>query len=75
MLKTKYINEFYFEKARYRISDGKNNVFFLDVDYKNNCFSTTFIKSVALGNMKSEVEKIARDLLSRKHNVNFVNKK
>lgn len=60
------ITKFYFQKAKYLVG-GDNFEAFLVVDYKNNQFEYN-------GAEKSIVSRFARDLLKRKHNVNFADK-
>jgi hypothetical protein len=68
-----YTKSFVFEKARYVLSDGKGNRLLLTVDYKNNKHADVVIKKNGGGYMELQKEagKVARDLLERKHKVNF----
>ncbi len=60
------ITKFYFDSAKYLVGDDEDEGL-LAIDYKNNKFSYS-------GKLKKEVGKIAKDLLKRKHNVNFADK-
>lgn len=60
------ITKFYLDKASYSVGNDKTDAM-LVVDYKNNMFSYS-------GKMKNEVDKVAKDLLQRKHGVNFADK-
>jgi len=71
-----YTKSFTFEKAQYRLSDNNGNDILLEVDYENNKYSNTALMNSngGYGGLKKEAEKIAKDLLRRKHKVNFVKK-
>lgn len=60
------ITKFYFNKASYLVGDHQNEAL-LVVDYKNNKFGYD-------GRRKRAVVRIARDLLRRKHGVNFADR-
>jgi len=67
----KYIKSFVFDYAQYEIADENGNTGILKVNYKNNKFEVVTSSS---GELKSEAAKIAKDLLQRKHGVNFAGK-
>lgn len=55
--------------ATYKIS-GDHDEVLLNIDYKNNRYSIDAQK-ISDEKFKKEIQKIARDLLKRKHGVNF----
>jgi hypothetical protein len=69
-----HTKSFLFEKAQYVLSDGKGNSLLLIVDYKNNKHKDAVVKKNGGGYMKLQKEagKVAKDLLERKHKINFV---
>ncbi len=69
-IKTKYIKKFIFNKAEYFVGDGNGEEIILSIDYFNNKFKVVE-KTKSNGDIKNEAEKIAKDLLKRKHKVNF----
>jgi hypothetical protein len=71
-----HTKSFLFEKAQYVLGDGNGNKLMLTVDYKNNSYSDIFLKKNGGGysEIQKEAEEIAKDLLKRKHKINFVNK-
>ena len=72
MKNLKYITNFVFDKAQYEISDRNGNFGLLKIDYKNNKYDfKTVQKSIKL---IKEADRVAKDLLKRKHGVNFANK-
>ena len=62
----KKITKFYLNRASYIVGDDVRTDLLM-IDYKNNEFKYG-------GKLPSEVSKIARDLLKRKHGVNFADK-
>lgn len=70
------INTFYFDKAKYRAGDVFGNEIFAAIDYKNNNFEIIEITKMDdnILVLRQQVTSVARDLLSRKHNVNFAKK-
>lgn len=67
----KSIKSFYFQNAKYLVSDEVGNSLVMIMDYKGNSFTIEMV----LGNsdeLKSEAEEVARKLLLKKHSVNFV---
>lgn len=60
------ITKFYLNKASYLVGDGIRTDLLI-MDYKNNEFKYE-------GNLDKEVGKIARNLLKRKHGINFADK-
>lgn len=74
--KMKSIKQFFFDKAKYRVGDKVGNEVFLAIDYKNDAFRIGVIRrrDDGLSRLKRDVAVVARDLLSRKHNINFAKK-
>jgi hypothetical protein len=70
----KYIKSFRFGYARYHLENGKGLKAFLKVDYWNDRFEIVFKGEETDELFRSEIEEIARGLLSRKHGVNFATK-
>lgn len=73
-MKVQYIDSFVFDSANYAISNGKGVVVTLKIDYKNNKYSIEKSNNIKDKNFQKEIEKIAMDLLKRKHAVNFAEK-
>jgi hypothetical protein len=71
MKNLKNINSFVFNYAQYEITDISGNRGLLKIDYKNKTHS---YEGIADQDLTLELNKIARDLLSRKHGVNFANR-
>jgi hypothetical protein len=73
MKNQKHIKSFIFDYAQYQLGDNSNGSVLLQVDYTNNKYK---LKSTGVVNhsLDTEAKKIARDLLKRKHGVNFANK-
>lgn len=67
------ITSFMFRTAQYEIQSGQVKVL-LTMDYAGNTFRINNIDGVADLIVLREVERVANDLLSRKHNVNFAYK-
>lgn len=74
MKKLIHTKSFLFEKAQYVLSDSKGNSLLLTVDYKKNKHADLVIKKNGGGykKLQREAGKVAKDLLERKHKVNFV---
>jgi hypothetical protein len=74
MQNLKHVKEFIFNRARYLVGDGNGGSVYLDIDYQEK----KFLVGENGGNMDKdllvEAEKIARNLISRKHGVNFAKK-
>jgi hypothetical protein len=68
-MKTKYITRFEFDSAQYKIDNNLDSLL-LQVDYKNRKYKIVS-KNKLSKEFTNEVRKIARDLLKRKHGVNF----
>lgn len=64
------ITKFYFDRARYLVGDDSGNEVYLEMDYKNAKFEMQMSKSVNQQFLE-KVEQVAKDLLVRKHGVNF----
>jgi hypothetical protein len=75
MLKLKYTKGFFFDYAQYRVSDGNGNDVLLKVDYKNNNFTLESNGNNKDNNFENEIRKFAKDMLAKKHGVNFADKK
>lgn len=60
------IVKFYIDSAKYKAIDLSGNTIWIDIDYWNNDFS--------LSEPNKRLEKLAEDLLRRKHKVNFADK-
>ena len=69
-MKTTYIKDFMFDKARYLISDGDVDVV-LKVDYKDNEYQIESEQIEIPQALKEEISTIAKDLLQRKRQKNF----
>ena len=72
----KNIKSFKFDKAQYFVGDGRGNELLLKVNYKDNKFDLEAKKTNG-GGMKvlqNAVAIVAKDLLKRKHGVNFADK-
>ncbi len=60
------ITKFYIDKARYRAEDNSGKTILVDIDYWNDKFE--------MNGSSKEIELMAKDLLKRKHRVNFAPK-
>lgn len=60
------IREFYIDNARYKAIDEFGDTIWVDIDYWSNSF--------CLSGPDKELESLAKDLLRRKHKVNFAGK-
>ena len=65
MVKMK-ITKFYIDNARYKAIDDSGGIIWIDIDYWENNFE--------LSEPNKRLENLAKELLERKHKVNFVNK-
>jgi len=69
----KLISEFYFDKAKYMVSDALGNQIILEIDYQNKKFkiaeSNTVDREIRL--LKMQVSSAAYKLFEKKHKVNF----
>lgn len=67
------VKTFLFNKAQYRVGDEKGNQILLKIDYWNNSFEIETLKNGKSGFLflKKEGKRIAKDLLNKKHKVNF----
>jgi hypothetical protein len=68
------VKEFIFDRASYNLSDGGLMNVSLRMDYKNNKYAICDNNGKMTKEFKEEVDKIARNLLQRKHGVNFVDR-
>lgn len=60
------ITKFYLDKAKYKAFDNSGKEILVEVDYWANKFS--------LSRRNRELERLAKELLKRKHKVNFAEK-
>ncbi|OGY40359.1 MAG: hypothetical protein A2570_03735 [Candidatus Brennerbacteria bacterium RIFOXYD1_FULL_41_16] len=74
MIDIKHIKTFIFNHAQYKMSDEKGNEIILKIDYKNNSYSLKNISKTVNKSFRTEARMIARDLLRRKHGINFADK-
>ena len=71
MKQTKNIQEFIFGVAYYHINSRSGDTVILRVDYQNNTYSLKNKSEPFSQKFQQEVSEIAKDLLERKHGVNF----
>ncbi len=69
------INKFLFQLARYKIGGTNGASVILTVNYQDNLFKITRTSGAPNERFLNEVKSLARDLLRRKHNVNFAQAK
>lgn len=74
MKNLKYIKSFRFGYARYHLDNGDGDKILLRIDYWNNKFEIVSKGTKIDELFRSEVQKMAADLLLRKHGVNFARK-
>lgn len=74
MRNLKFIKSFVFNYAQYEIADENSNRGILNVNYRDNKFTIEDISGKFSKKLISETTKVAKDLLQRKHGVNFANK-
>ena len=74
MTNSKKIKDFYFVKAQYQVGDGNGNSALLTVDYKDNTFRIESTEKTHNLKFASHVKEVGRDLLKRKHGVNFADR-
>ena len=70
----KYIKKFYFDRAKYRVGDGRGNEVFMVIDYKNGRFKLVELEAADRKSMISFitiVNMVAVGLIKKKQNVNF----
>lgn len=72
-MKINTIQKFIFNKAEYLIEDSRG-VVLLRIDYYNNQYKIKEQSEIITEELKQEVHEVARDLLKRKHGVNFVDR-
>lgn len=72
-MKSKHIKMFVFDKAQYFVGDGNGNNVILQINYHLNTFEVRSKKVIVDQHFTKEVEKIAKELLHRKHGKNFAN--
>lgn len=66
-----FIKSFLFNKASYFVHDGNGDKVLLSVNYKENTFTMTSKGKTVNSQFRKEVEKKVKDMLSRKHGVDF----
>lgn len=74
-MKTKVIKEFKFDRAQYIVGDGSGGRVRLLVNYKKNTFKIIKNGNRVDSGLDDELVGIARDLLKRKHGINFAESK
>lgn len=74
MRNLKHITSFVFGEAHYHLQSKTGEEVLLVVHYKKNYFEIKSVSGIATKAFLAESGKIAKDLLSRKHAVNFANK-
>ena len=70
----KNIKMFIFSSAEYHLGDGNGDEVLLKIDYKNNKYSLKNKGKIQNANFRREINVVARDLLLRKHGVDFAKK-
>jgi len=60
------ITKFYIDNTRYKAIDDSGGIIWIDINYWENNFE--------LSEPNKRLENLAKELLERKHKVNFVNK-
>lgn len=73
-MKTKVIKEFRFDKAAYIVGDGNGERVRLQINYKENNFKIDKNGSDIARDLEEEMVDIAKDLLKRKHAINFADR-
>ena len=73
MQNLKHIKSFKFGYAKYLLSDGRGDDVELKVYYAKNYYSIKSLGSRSNNLFRSEIEVVAKELLGRKHGVNFAN--
>ncbi len=74
-MKTRFIEKFYFNKAEYFVEDEQGNRAKLVMDYWGNSYKIEAVSGLVNEETASELNELAKDLLSRKHGKNFAEKK
>ncbi len=76
MLIMSRISKYYFDRAQYVVGDDFGNEVMLVIDYRNNKFQTKVVKQQddRINNLKRDISPVAKDLLARKHGINFAKK-
>ena len=60
------ITKFYIDKAVYKVGDDLGREVWMEIDYWNNSFK--------ISDQSKKLENVAKNMLKRKHKVNFVDK-
>lgn len=70
------IKSFYFQSAKYLISDEFGNQLLLENNYRDRSYRMVILrkKTSAIVKLQQRLNWVATDLLSRKHGVNFAYK-
>ncbi len=69
----KKIKGFYFQNAKYLVTDEEGDSLFMVMNYKDNSFKLETISGENV-ELKNETESVALKLLAKKHGVNFVSR-
>jgi hypothetical protein len=70
----KFTKSLYFVNARYRLSDGSGDEVNVTINYEKNNYRLEPKGNKYNSEFRKELEKMAKDLLIRKHGVNIVEK-
>jgi len=72
----KHITKFFFDRAVYCVGDDRGNKILLIVNYTKNRYKLVELNTEgsSLAELKGYSAKVAKNLLLRKHNINFANK-
>lgn len=71
MVKLKHTKKFLFDYAQYTVSDNGREEYLLKIYYKKNRYELVKNGRVVGKKFEDEIRKFAKDLLSRKHGINF----
>ena len=74
MARKKHITSFRFDYAQYEVEDGQGNKALLKVHYAANDFQIEDKHLPVSQNFRQDLAAIARELLRRKHGVNFADR-
>lgn len=74
MKNLKYTKTFIFDYAQYKLADRQGDQIILKIDYAKNKHAIKSLTKTIHLRFRKEASKIARDLLKRKHKVNFANR-
>jgi hypothetical protein len=74
MSKLAHVKKFYFGSAKYHLDDGNGDKIMMIVDYWHGNFTIRTKTRVVNPAFRQEVESIAKQLLSKKHQTNFADR-